>query len=125
MAMNSFRSSSEPERRILGVLEALSSGIRLEIFRLLVSNEPGGLVAGEVSTMLAIPPTNLSFHFKAMTQAGLLTVTPEGRFLRYRASIGTVEEVIQYLNDQCVRPTKGEKPRRERSQAAPRSKIRK
>lgn len=46
---------------------------------------PERLVAGEIATRLNVPPTNLSFHLKALTQAGLLGVTPEGRYQRYRA----------------------------------------
>ncbi len=98
---------SRIDPRMLGIFEALASGIRLEIFRLLVSHEPKGLVAGEISGTLGIPPTNLSFHLKAMTQAGLLSVTPEGRFLRYRSRIGTVEEVIAYLTENCCKNTEG------------------
>ncbi|MDA8028537.1 MAG: metalloregulator ArsR/SmtB family transcription factor [Nitrospiraceae bacterium] len=100
-------SDSQKEGRMLGIFEALSSGIRLEIFRLLVTHEPKGLVAGEISGAVGIPPTNLSFHLKAMTQAGLLSVTPEGRFLRYRARIGAVEEVIAYLTENCCKNTGG------------------
>jgi DNA-binding transcriptional ArsR family regulator len=42
-------------------------------------------VAGEIAAALGLPATNLSFHLKALTQAGLLSVTQEGRFQRYRA----------------------------------------
>ncbi|EQD24567.1 MAG: hypothetical protein D084_Lepto4C00410G0002 [Leptospirillum sp. Group IV 'UBA BS'] len=110
--MSEKKSGPDPrtEKRILGILEALSSGIRLEIFRLLVTHEPSGLVAGEISGTGGIPPTNLSFHLKAMTQAGLLSVTPEGRFLRYRARIGGVEEVIAYLTENCCKHSGGGPP---------------
>jgi DNA-binding transcriptional ArsR family regulator len=47
------------------LFESLASGVRLDIFRLLVKNAPDGLVAGEIATLLALPPTNLSFHLKA------------------------------------------------------------
>jgi ArsR family transcriptional regulator, arsenate/arsenite/antimonite-responsive transcriptional repressor len=46
-----------------------------------------GVVAGEIVSALDIPPTNLSFHLKALTQARMLGVTQEGRFQRYRANI--------------------------------------
>jgi DNA-binding transcriptional ArsR family regulator len=52
------------------LFESLASGIRLDIFRLLVKQAPTGLVAGEIATLLALPPTNLSFHLKAMTYTG-------------------------------------------------------
>ena len=89
------------ESAVLRSLEALSSDVRLRIFRLLVSYEPGGLVAGEIASMLEISPTNLSFHLKAMAHAELVEGTPLGRFVRYRARIRTMEEVISYLTENC------------------------
>ena len=53
------------------VFESLASGVRLDVFRLLVRQGPEGLVAGEIAAELELPPTNLSFHLKALTQAGL------------------------------------------------------
>lgn len=83
------------------VFESLASGVRLDVFRLLVKQGPQGLVAGEISTTLELPPTNLSFHLKALTQARLLTVTQEGRYQRYRANIPLVQELIEYLTAEC------------------------
>ena len=36
------------------------------------------MVAGHIGTTLNVPPTNLSFHLKALTHAGLLIVEQEG-----------------------------------------------
>lgn len=83
------------------VFESLASGVRLDVFRLLVRQGPGGLVAGEIAAALALPATNLSFHLKALTQAGLLTVTQEGRYQRYRANISLMVELIDYLTAEC------------------------
>ena len=83
------------------VFESLASGVRLDVFRLLVRQGPEGLVAGEIAAALALPPTNLSFHLKALTQAGLLTVVQEGRYQRYRANIALMTELIAYLIDEC------------------------
>ena len=83
------------------LFEALSSEVRLDIFRLLVKHAPTGLVAGEISKQLGIPSTNLSFHLKALTHSGLVDVEKEGRFMRYKASIPLMLEVIAYLTDQC------------------------
>ena len=41
------------------VFESLSSGVRLEVYRLLVKMGPEGLVAGEIASTLDVPPTNL------------------------------------------------------------------
>ncbi|MCC6706426.1 MAG: helix-turn-helix transcriptional regulator [Gammaproteobacteria bacterium] len=83
------------------IFEALSSGVRLDVFRLLVRMANEGMVAGEIATTLDIPPTNLSFHLKAMTHTGLLTVTSEGRFQRYRANMPVMMDIIAYLTDEC------------------------
>ena len=83
------------------VLDALASGPRLEIFRLLVRTGPQGLVAGEVASALGLPATNLSFHAKALTQAGLLSVEQEGRYQRYRAQIPLMLDLIAYLTEEC------------------------
>lgn len=83
------------------LFESLASGVRLDVFRLLVKNAPAGLVAGEIATELALPPTNLSFHLKAMTHAGLVHVTQEGRYQRYRANLTLMQSLIDYLTAEC------------------------
>ena len=82
-------------------LESLSSGIRLDIFRLLVRDGPQGRVAGEIAAALELAPSNLSFHLKALTQSGLLSVEQEGRFQRYRANMGLMTDLIAYLTEEC------------------------
>jgi len=73
-------------KRQIGVqiFESLSSGVRLDIYRLLVRIGPDGLVAGDIAAKLELPPTKPVVHSKALTQAGLVTVTQEGRYQRYR-----------------------------------------
>ncbi|MDZ7669115.1 MAG: helix-turn-helix domain-containing protein [Gammaproteobacteria bacterium] len=83
------------------IFESLSSGVRLDAYRLLVKKGADGMVAGEIASALDIPPTNLSFHLKALTQAGMLTVTQEGRFQRYRANIPLMLDLIAYLTEEC------------------------
>lgn len=83
------------------IFESLSSGVRLDVFRLLVKMGTEGMVAGEIASTLDVPPTNLSFHLKALTQAGLLTVEQEGRYQRYRANIPLMLDLIAYLTEEC------------------------
>src|SRR5665811_2155943 len=83
------------------IFESLASGIRLDIYRLLVRRCMEGVVAGEIASALDIPPTNLSFHLKALTQARLVTVTQEGRFQRYRANMPLMLDLIAYLTAEC------------------------
>jgi DNA-binding transcriptional ArsR family regulator len=81
--------------------DSLSSGIRLDVYRLLVKQGPQGMVAGQIASALDLPPANLSFHLKAMTQAGLATVEQEGRFQRYRANFPLMVDLIAYLTAEC------------------------
>ncbi|ODU10141.1 MAG: transcriptional regulator [Rubrivivax sp. SCN 71-131] len=85
----------------IAVFESLASGVRLDVFRLLVRHAPEGLVAGEIAAALELPATNLSFHLKALTQSGLLGVTQEGRYQRYRANLALMASLIGYLSDEC------------------------
>ena len=59
------------------------------------------MVAGEIATALDVPPANLSFHLKALSQARLVTVAQEGRFQRYRADIPLMLDLIAYLTEEC------------------------
>jgi len=83
------------------IFESLASGIRLDVYRLLVRQGTDGMVAGEIASALDIPPTNLSFHLKALTQARLVAVEQEGRFQRYRANMPLMLDLIGYLTAEC------------------------
>ena len=60
------------------------------------------MVAGHIGTTLNVPPTNLSFHLKALTHTGLLTVEQEGRFQRYRANISLMLDLMRILPKSAV-----------------------
>jgi DNA-binding transcriptional ArsR family regulator len=85
----------------LSIFESLSSGVRLDVYKLLVKEGPDGIVAGEIASKLDLPPTNLSFHLKALTHTRLVTVEQEGRFQRYRANIALMLDLIAYLTEEC------------------------
>ena len=85
----------------VSALGALAHETRLEIFRLLVRQGPEGLEAGEIATALELAPSNLSFHLKALTQSGLLSVEQEGRYQRYRANMPLMLDLIAYLTEEC------------------------
>lgn len=85
----------------LPVFYSLSSPVRLDMFRLLVRAAPDGLVAGDIAAALKLAPNNASFHLRNLQQGGLVTVTAEGRFLRYRARIESIRELIDFLGAEC------------------------
>ena len=57
-----------------------------------------GLIIGAA---LDVPPTNLSFHLKALAHAQLVSVVQEGRYQRYRANLSPMRELIAYLTAEC------------------------
>ena len=83
------------------IFEALSSPIRLNIFRLLVKHAAMGLVAGDMAAQLNTSAANLSFHLKTLLQVQLVSVEQEGRFMRYRANIPLMLTVITFLTSEC------------------------
>lgn len=83
------------------IFESLSSGVRLDIYRLLVKAGPPGMVAGEIGGAVEVPPTNLSFHLKALSRAQLVSVAQEGRYQRYRANLALMHDLITYLTEEC------------------------
>lgn len=97
------------EKRIAtSIFESLSSGVRLDVFRLLVKKGTEGMVAGDLAAAVSVPPTNLSFHLKALTQARLLEVEQEGRYLRYRANIPLMLDLVAYLTEECCSGNPGQ-----------------
>lgn len=87
--------------RMLAVLAALAQEHRLAVFRLLVEHSPDGLTAGAIGARLELPPATLSFHLKTLAHAELVAGTAEGRFLRYRANIETMNALVGYLLANC------------------------
>lgn len=87
--------------RAVRIFESLASPVRLQAYRILVRRGPAGMVAGEIAQALGLPPANASFHLKAMTQAGLITVEQEGRFQRYRADLESMLELAGYITNEC------------------------
>ena len=89
------------------IFEMLASEARLAVFRLLVKYAPDGLVAGDISRLLDIPKTNLSFHLKNIVHCGLAGMEREGRNIRYRANIALMQETIVYLTEECCTGNSG------------------
>ena len=82
-------------------LAALAQETRLDIFRTLVEYRPAGLPAGKIGEMLELPGATLSFHLNQLKQAGLITSIREGRSLIYSANTDVVDELTQYLQEDC------------------------
>jgi DNA-binding transcriptional ArsR family regulator len=56
---------------------------------------------GEIQEDLEIPPSTLSHHLDALQREGLVAVTREGKYLRYRADAGGLRELLAFLYVEC------------------------
>jgi ArsR family transcriptional regulator, arsenate/arsenite/antimonite-responsive transcriptional repressor len=86
---------------VVGALAALAQESRLALFRALVKRGPEGYSAGEISERLEIPAPTLSFHLKALSQAGLVSARRDGRFLYYSASFERMAGIVSFLTEHC------------------------
>jgi DNA-binding transcriptional ArsR family regulator len=82
-------------------LGALAHESRLAIFRLLVQAGPGGLAAGVIGEKLDLPPATLSFHLAHLARSGLASSRQDGRFVIYSADFKNMNELVEFLTDNC------------------------
>lgn len=85
----------------VAALSALAQDNRLDVYRLLVQAGPEGMAAGEVATALAIAPNTLTFHFDRLRHAGLVSVARQGRSLIYAARYEAMNNLLDYLTENC------------------------
>jgi DNA-binding transcriptional ArsR family regulator len=86
---------------IIAVFAALSQITRLEVFRLLVRNEPGGLPAGELARLLDVPHNTMSSHLGVLSRSGLIRSQRRGRSIIYRASIARMNDLLGFMVNDC------------------------
>jgi len=96
-------SAALAEARAVASLDALAQVMRLRVFRALVGAGPAGLTPGALSARLGVPASTLSFHLKALMQAGLVSHVPAGRQRVYRPSLEQMTDLLDYLTAHCCR----------------------
>lgn len=89
------------KKHALDALSALGHAQRLDIFRLLMRAEPVGVLAGNLAESLNAPANTVSSNLSILSQAGLIESSREGRSIRYRARIQSMQELLSYLTDEC------------------------
>ena len=80
---------------------ALYQTTRLDVFRLLVRNEPDGLPAGEIARRLEVPHNTMSVHLRVLNHAGLVASERRSRSIVYRAALGRLRELVVFLVKDC------------------------
>ncbi len=86
---------------VIKALAALAQPVRLDVFRALVVAGPRGMTPSTMAEGLGIPARSLSFHLKELTNAGLIVPERASRNLVYRAAFDRMNEVLQYLTQNC------------------------
>ena len=90
----------ESEAVILA-LAALAQSTRMDVFRLLVKHEPGGVAAGDIAKALAVPQNTMSSHLAVLSRAGLVTAQRFSRSIVYRADLAHFQEVMLFMLRDC------------------------
>jgi ArsR family transcriptional regulator, arsenate/arsenite/antimonite-responsive transcriptional repressor len=85
----------------LSTLAALGQPTRLEIVRLLMRQECGGLLAGAIADAIGCPHNTLSSHLSILARAGLIRGTREGRTIIYRADVEAMRALLAFLVNDC------------------------
>jgi len=90
----------ESEKAILA-LAALAQPTRLDVFRLLVKREPGGLAAGDIAKALAVPQNTMSSHLAILSRGGLVSAHRSGRSIVYRVDLDHLQAVVLFMLRDC------------------------
>ena len=86
---------------IILTLGALAQTTRLDVFKLLVRNEPEGVAAGEISRILEVPHNTLSTHLGVLARSGLIQSKRYSRSIIYRANLERLREMTLFLVADC------------------------
>jgi ArsR family transcriptional regulator len=87
--------------RYAEMFSAIGAEPRLRILRLLLSAHPGGMNVGEIQDESGVQGSTLSHHLEKLRYQRLITVHREGTFLRYRADVTSLEDMLGFLYAEC------------------------
>jgi DNA-binding transcriptional ArsR family regulator len=84
-------------------LAGLGHEHRLEIFQLLVQAGDEGMTVGELQAVTGRPASTLAFHLRELVAADLVIQQKEGRTVRCRANYQALNEVLQFVKQDCCK----------------------
>ena len=84
-------------------LATLGHPQRLALFRLLMRRYPDQVPAQELATALGLKPSTLSAYLNALMSTGLIRQQRAGTSLRYTVDMKGVNEIFDYLLNDCAR----------------------
>jgi len=83
--------------KAISAFHALAQESRLDVFRLLIENKDEGLAAGQISEILDIPPTTMSFHLSQLRNSGLVNSEKRGRSVIYSINFKKVKKLSKFM----------------------------
>lgn len=86
---------------VIEALAALAHPTRLAVFRQLVVAGPGGVAAGDLSTMTATPASTLSAHLAKLEAAGLVASRRASRHIFYAVRFDAMRGLLSFLIEDC------------------------
>ena len=106
--------AATPEQiiRYADMFAAIGTESRLRIMQLLLSAHPGGMVVGEIQADLGLSGPNLSHHLDKLKNEDLVQVQREGTYLRCRANVGGLQQLLAFLYSECCMRSKAISPKK-------------
>jgi ArsR family transcriptional regulator, arsenate/arsenite/antimonite-responsive transcriptional repressor len=99
-------------------LAELGNVTRLQIVRLLVQAGHEGLAIGEIQSRLDIPASTLAFHLRGLVSAGLVNQEREGRVVRCRPNIASINATLAFVKENCCAGFAEESRQKRKGEAA-------
>lgn len=97
--------------RFADMFAAMGTESRVRIMQQLLASHPDGMVVGEIQAVLGLSGSNLSHHLDKLKNEGLIGVQREGTFLRCRANVATLQELLTFLYSECCTRSKAINPK--------------
>lgn len=86
----------ESQKEVMSGFRALSDTIRIQVLELLRTRE---LCVCEISEVLDISQSKLSFHLKTLREANLVNSRQQGKWTYYSLNLSQLVALEQYLAD--------------------------
>jgi DNA-binding transcriptional ArsR family regulator len=105
-----MKKDTEQIAKFADMFSAMGQEPRLRIMQLLLSAHPDGLVVAEIQSELGIPNSTLSHHLEKLKNEDLVQVQRESTFLRYKANVDALQELLRFLYAECCTRNQAVKP---------------
>ena len=83
-----------------------------EIVRLLLASHPDGMVVNEIQAETGVSGSTLSHHLEKLKIDELITAEREKAFIRYRANIKALEQLLGFLYAECCTRNRAIEPKK-------------